>query len=97
MTAVAGKRLTTRVTGHVLDKLQHAADLLGVSLNQFVMEAALEKADKLIESESTLVLTRQESLRLMELLENPPSRNEKFLQAQAHYHRIKNDADSGAK
>ncbi|MBK6999992.1 MAG: DUF1778 domain-containing protein [Rhodoferax sp.] len=50
---------------------------------------ALEKADKVIESESTIVLTRRESLRLMEMLENPPPRNEKFLQAQSLYMRTK--------
>lgn len=39
----------------------------------------------MIESENTIILTRRESLRLLELLENPPARNEKFLQAQARY------------
>ena len=89
MLAQTGKRLTTRLTDHVLDKLQVAADLVGATLNQFVVQAALEKADKVIESESTLVLTRRESLRLMEALENPPPRNEQFLQAQARYMRTK--------
>lgn len=87
--AQTGKRLTTRLTDHVLDKLQVAADLVGATLNQFVVQAALEKADKVIESESTIVLTRRESLRLMEMLENPPPRNEKFLQAQSLYIRTK--------
>jgi uncharacterized protein (DUF1778 family) len=89
MLAPAGKRLTTRLTDHVLDKLQVASDLLGATLNQFVVQAALEKADKVIASESSIVLTRKESLRLMELLDNPPPRNKKFLQAQAKYRRTK--------
>lgn len=63
-------------------------------MNQFVVQAALEKADKVIESESTMVLTRRESLRMLELIENPPPRNESFLQAQARYQRIKSDAGS---
>lgn len=87
--AQTGKRLTTRLTNHVLDRLQVAADLVGATLNQFVVQAALEKADKVIESESTIVLTRRESLRLMEMMENPPPRNEKFLQAQSLYMRTK--------
>jgi hypothetical protein len=33
-------------------------------------------------------------LRLLELIENPPPRNENFLQAQARYQRIKSDAGS---
>ena len=96
MLAQTGKRLTTRITDHVQEKLQAAADLVGATLNQFVVQAALEKAEKVIESESTIVLTRRESLRLLEMIENPPPHNEKFLQAQARYLRLKNDAGSTA-
>lgn len=78
MLAQTGKRLTTRITDHVQEKLQVAADIVGATLNQFVVQAALEKAEKIIESESTIVLTRRESLRLLELIENPPARNERF-------------------
>ncbi|MHB8921502.1 MAG: type II toxin-antitoxin system TacA family antitoxin [Halothiobacillus sp.] len=94
MHAHTGKRLTTRITAHVQEKLQVAADLVGATLNQFVVQAALEKAEKVIESESTIVLTRRESLMLLEMIENPPPRNEKFLQAQSRYQRMKNDAGS---
>ncbi|MBV8048061.1 MAG: DUF1778 domain-containing protein [Paludibacterium sp.] len=94
MLAHTGKRLTTRITEHVQEKLQAAADIMGATLNQFVVQAALEKADKVIESESSIVLTRRESMRLLDLIENPPPRNEKFLQAQARYQRMKNDDGS---
>ena len=94
MLAHKGRRLTTRITGHVQEKLQAAADIVGATLNQFVVQAALEKADRVIESESTTVLTRRESLRLLALIENPPPRNAKFLEAQARYQRIKSDAVS---
>lgn len=96
MLAQTGKRLTTRITDHVQEKLQAAADLVGATLNQFVVQAALEKAEKVIESESMILLTRRESLRLLEMIENPPPRNKKFLQAQARYQRLKNDAGSTA-
>lgn len=94
MLAQTGKRLTTRITDHVQETLQMAADIVGATMNQFVVQAALEKAEKVIESESTLVLSRRESLRLLELIDNPPPRNEKYLQAQARYQRMKSDADS---
>ncbi len=96
MLAQTGKRLTTRITDHVQEKLQAAADLVGATLNQFVVQAALEKAERVIESESSIVLTRRESLRLLEMMENPPPRNATFLQAQARYQRLKNDAGSTA-
>jgi uncharacterized protein (DUF1778 family) len=96
MLARTEKRLTTRITGHVQEKLQIAADLVGATLNQFVVQAALERAEKVIESESTIVLSRGESLRLLELIENPPPRNKKFIQAQARYQRTKRHAGSAA-
>ncbi|MBC7598467.1 MAG: DUF1778 domain-containing protein [Polaromonas sp.] len=96
MQAQAGRRLTTRITPHVQDTLQIAADLVGATLNQFVVQAALEKAEKVIDSETAITLTRRESLRLLEMLENPPVRNEKFLQALARYRRIKADAGSAS-
>lgn len=97
MLAHTGKRLTTRISGRVQEKLQTAADLVGATLNQFVVQAALEKAEKVIESELAIVLTRRESLKLLEMIENPPPRNEKFLHAQARYQMLKrNDAGSAA-
>lgn len=96
MLAKTRKRLTARITDHVQEKLQAAADLVGVTLNQFVVQAALEKAEEVIVSESTLILTRRESLRLLEMSENPPPRNEKFLQAQTRYQMLKNHDGSNA-
>lgn len=97
MLAQTGKRITTRVTAHVQDTLQMAANIVGSTVNQFVVQAALEKAERIIESESTIVLTRRESLRLLEMMENPSPRNERFLQAQARYERMIQDADSTVK
>jgi uncharacterized protein (DUF1778 family) len=54
-------------------------------------QEALETAEAVIESESTIPLTQRESLRLLEMIESPPPRNAKFLQAQARYQERKND------
>lgn len=80
-----GKRITTRITDQVQETLQTAANLVGATLNQFVVQAALEKAEKLIESETMVMLTRRESLRLLELIENPPPPNEALKQLMADY------------
>lgn len=97
MLSQPGKRITTRVTGQVQDKLEMAAELVGATLNQFVVQAAIEKANRVIESESMMVLSRKESLRLLELIENPPPRNRRFAEAQAWYEEMKRDAHSSAK
>lgn len=91
MQTQTGKRLTIRITDHAQEKLQMAANLVGATLNQFIVQAALEKADQAIESETTMILTRRESLRVLELIENPSPPNAKFLQAQDRYQRIKTD------
>ena len=91
MLANAGKRLTIRMTDHAQEELQVAADLVGATMNQFIVQAALEKAENTIASESTMTLSHRESLRLLEMMDNPPPRNEKFLQAQERYQRIRND------
>lgn len=84
MTAQA-VRITTRITPRIQEKLLEASEILGSTLNQFLVQAAIEKAEMVIESEARIRLTRRESLRLLELTENPPPRNEKFLQAQERY------------
>lgn len=61
-------------------------------LNQFVVQAALEKAEKVIENESTILLTRKEGLWLLDLIENPPPRSERFRQAQARHLSLKSQA-----
>lgn len=93
MFAHAGRRLTTRITDHVQERIQAAADLVGATLNQFVVQAALEKAEKIIENESNIVLTQRESLRILEMIENPPCRNANFISAQSRYERIKSYAN----
>lgn len=72
MSTCTGKRLTIRITDHVHEKLQMAVDVVSTTMNQFAVQAALEKAEKIIEREFTIVLARRESLRLLELIENPP-------------------------
>lgn len=91
MNTQTAKRLTTRITDHVRDKLQMAADLVGATLNQFVVHEAMEKTQNIIESESTIVLTRRDSLMILDLIANPVPRNAKFLEAQARYLRTKNN------
>ncbi len=96
MLETTGKRITARVPSNVQVKLEVAAQLAGATLNQFIVQAALEKADKVIESEAAMVMTRRESLRLIELLDHPPPRNAKFLAAQGRYRKTKRNAGTAA-
>jgi uncharacterized protein (DUF1778 family) len=80
----------------VQQTLQAAADLVGATLNQFVVQASLEKAERVLASESTLLITRREALRVYELAQAPPVRNEQFLRAQARHRMVKANGVSSA-
>lgn len=92
----ATKRITAKITPEMLGRLRTAADLIGVSTNQFALQAALEKAEQVVEGESSIALTQEGSLWLLDRLENPPPRNPRFRAAQAHYRKSVRNADPSA-
>lgn len=85
-------RITARVSLSIQEKLQEAADLTGATLNQFVVQSALERAEKLIERETTLNLTRRDAAMLFNMLENPSTQNTVLAKASARY---KKEVESG--
>jgi uncharacterized protein (DUF1778 family) len=85
-------RITARVSQSIQEKLQEAADLTGATLNQFVVQSALERAEKLIEHETTINLTRRDAAMLFNMIENPSSPNAVLAKASARY---KKEVESG--
>ncbi|MCD4719919.1 MAG: DUF1778 domain-containing protein [Desulfobacula sp.] len=79
------KRFQTRMPYHVHKKLIQAAELSGATLNQFVVQSALEKAKSVIEYDRVLNLTYNDALTLFEAVENPPKPNDKLIQAARAY------------
>jgi uncharacterized protein (DUF1778 family) len=78
-------RITARVPLAVQEKLQEAADLVGATVNQFVVQSALEKAEQIIDREKMIALTQMDAAMLIELLENPPKPNEALARALDRY------------
>lgn len=79
------KRFQTRMPYHVHEKLLHAANLSGATLNQFVVQSALEKASAVLEQERALNLTLRDAEILFEAIENPPSPNDQLIKAAQAY------------
>ena len=71
-------RITTRVPESIHSVLSEAASLVGATVNQFVVQSALEKANSVIEHERFIVLSSQASKKFIDALENPPEANEKL-------------------
>ncbi|MYM90544.1 DUF1778 domain-containing protein [Rugamonas sp. FT82W] len=78
-------RITARVSTSVAEKLQEAADLTGATLNQFLVQAALKEANRVIEREHTIRYTREDAAMLINLLDSPPSPNPALAKAFAQY------------
>jgi uncharacterized protein (DUF1778 family) len=78
-------RITARVSLSIQEKLQEAADLTGATLNQFVVQAALERAEQLIERETIISLTRKDAAMLFTMLEKPLSPNNVLAKASERY------------
>lgn len=88
-------RITARVPQHVVDVLELAAGMVGSTLNQFVAQAALEKATNIVESERTLNLSQDTAEWFFGLLDNPPDPSQNLVDALSRYNARK-ASDAGA-
>ena len=84
---VTEKRFQTRMPYHVHNKLVQASELLGATLNQFIIQSALEKAQSILEQERVLNLTQKDAEIFFEAIENPPQPNEELVKAAIAYKR----------
>jgi len=69
-------RITVRVSDKVRVTLEQVAELLGATVNQFVVQTAYEKAQRVIERESVIRLSQRDARAVLSLLDNPPKPNE---------------------
>jgi len=84
---VTEKRFQTRMPYNVHDKLMQASELLGATLNQFIIQSALEKAQSILEQERVLNLTQKDAEIFFQAIENPPQPNEELIKAAIAYKR----------
>ncbi len=82
---VTEKRFQTRMPYHVHDQLSQAAEALGATLNQFMIQSALEKAKVVLEQERVLNITRKDAEIFFQSIENPPLPNKELLDAAIMY------------
>jgi uncharacterized protein (DUF1778 family) len=97
MPAIVAKqdRIGARVPHDVYKTLNRAAELMGATVNQFLVQSALKEARAVIEREQTIRLSRRDCERLLDLLENPPKPNSRFKTALRHYRKARRaDADN---
>ncbi|WGG49215.1 DUF1778 domain-containing protein [Rugamonas sp. DEMB1] len=74
-------RTSNRVPTTIVETLQEAADLTGATLNQFMVQAALEKAEKLIAREKIIYFSKNDAAMIVNLLDNPAKPNAALVRA----------------
>jgi uncharacterized protein (DUF1778 family) len=77
----ARTRITARVSDRVRDTLEQAAELLGATVNQFVVQTAYVEAQRVIERESVIRLSQKDAHKVLALLDNPPKPNKRLKDA----------------
>lgn len=82
-------RLVARASHEVLGVIKSAADVLGMTVSQFVLEAATVKASTILTQFQTIKLTQEGAERMFDLLNQAPAPNEKLLRAARRYEEIK--------
>lgn len=85
MPVVNNERITARVSEQIKETLIAAADLTGATLNQFLVQSALEKAESIIEKDKMIHLSNKDAQIFFDMLENPPEPNKKLKNAIKNY------------
>ena len=69
-------RVAARMPEEILDRINEAASLLGSTLNQFLVSAALDKANAVLERERVINLNFASARVVLDALANPPEPNQ---------------------
>ena len=87
------ERLEARLSRKQKELIQHAADLAGRSLTDFILTASQEAANKVIREHKVITLTAHESEHFVNTLINPPNPNQHLQKAAKRHHKIFNHND----
>jgi len=81
-------RITARVPPGLRSALEQAAQLQGATVNQFVVQSALQEAQRILERETVIRLSRADAARLFAWLEKPPKPNSRLREAVGAYREL---------
>ncbi len=75
------ERVSLRIASDEKLLLMRAAALQHTNLTEFVIRNVVSAAEKIIDDHERMALTERDSLRMLELLDNPPAPNDKLMAA----------------
>ena len=84
----ADERITARLPHSTRSIIERAAAIYGASINQFIVQAAVERANEVLQSMETVRLSSRDAQLFMDTLANPPEPNKKLLDAARVHDRL---------
>lgn len=75
------ERIPARMPLAVYEKISEAAATVGATLNQFLVSAAIEKANAILEQEREINLSAKSAKIVFDLIENPSKPNKHLKRA----------------
>lgn len=81
----SSERLSARVPENVYATIAQAAELVGATMNQFLVQAALEKASSVIEKEQRIELSLKSADIFFDALTHPPEPETALIKAVKDY------------
>jgi uncharacterized protein (DUF1778 family) len=75
------ERIPARMPLEVYERIAAAAHTVGATLNQFLVQSALDKANDILERERVITLSTKAAEAFFSLIENPPDPNDRLKEA----------------
>jgi uncharacterized protein (DUF1778 family) len=89
----ADERITARLPHSSRSIIERAAAIYGASINQFIVQAAVERANEVLQSMETVKLSSRDAQVFMDALANPPDPNKNLLDAVRVHDRLVDSQD----
>ncbi len=89
----ADNRITARVPSSTRKIIERAAQLYGSTINQFVVQAAVERAGEVLRNMETINLSSDDAATFIRALSNPPALGNELLDAVAAHSRMVESRD----
>lgn len=78
---VSDDRITARIPRANRAIIERAAAVYGATVNQFIVQTALDRANEILEREETLRLSERDARTFLAALENPPEPSRELVDA----------------
>jgi uncharacterized protein (DUF1778 family) len=86
-------RITARVSQSTRSLIDRAAALYGASINQFIVQAAVARANEVLRCMETVRLSSRDARFFMDALAKPPQPNNKLIDAVSAHNRLVESGD----